>query len=236
MDAAPLKETDLYSPVKAVLERQGYTVKGEIGAADIVAVRGDEDPVIVELKTGFSLSLLHQAIERQQITDAVYVAVPRRQGGTSWRALKSNLSLCRRLGLGLMTVRLKDGFVEILADPAPYRPRKSKTKRARLLREFARRTGDPTTGGSTRKGLMTAYRQDALRCLAVLHEGGPAKAANVAAASSVPNARNIMYDDHYGWFERPETGVYALSPNGRKAITEFSEALEALARSPGPTE
>ena len=39
------RETDLYEPVKALLERQGYTVKGEIGTADIVARRGGEDPV-----------------------------------------------------------------------------------------------------------------------------------------------------------------------------------------------
>ena len=38
------KETDLYPPVKALLEGQGYEVKGEVGAADIVACRGDEDP------------------------------------------------------------------------------------------------------------------------------------------------------------------------------------------------
>ncbi|MFK8016451.1 MAG: hypothetical protein AB8G17_13545, partial [Gammaproteobacteria bacterium] len=45
-------ETDLYAPVKTLLEQQGYTVKGEIGKCDVVAVRGEEPPVIVELKTG----------------------------------------------------------------------------------------------------------------------------------------------------------------------------------------
>ncbi|MCB1449780.1 MAG: hypothetical protein KDJ67_06635, partial [Nitratireductor sp.] len=71
-----LRETDLYEPVKALLERQGYDVKAEVGAADIMAIRGEEPPVIVELKTGFSLALVHQAIERLKITDAVYVAIP----------------------------------------------------------------------------------------------------------------------------------------------------------------
>ena len=44
------READLYPPVKAFLEAQGYDVKGEVGAADLVALRGDEDPIIVELK------------------------------------------------------------------------------------------------------------------------------------------------------------------------------------------
>ncbi|MCJ7871929.1 hypothetical protein MUB49_05765 [Phaeobacter sp. J2-8] len=51
-----MKETALYPAVKALLVAQGYEVKAEIGAADVVAIKGDDDPVIVELKTGFALT------------------------------------------------------------------------------------------------------------------------------------------------------------------------------------
>ena len=180
-----LKETDLYPPIKSLLESQGYEVKGEIGAADVVAVRGAEDPVIVELKTGFSLSLFHQAIERQRVTDAVYVAVPRRPGRSFIATLRKNKALCRRLGLGLITVRMKDRHVEIHVDPAPYKPRQMKGKKAKLLKEFSMRVGDPNVGGSNRRPLMTAYRQDALCCLNYLHGFGPMKAAIVAEQSGV---------------------------------------------------
>jgi hypothetical protein len=217
------RETELYRPVKALLEGQGYVVKGEIGAADIVAVRGDEDPVVVELKTGFSLSLFHQGIERQTITDIVYIAVPRGTGRAFQKAIAANRSLCRRLGLGLMTVRLKDGLVEVHADPAPYKPRKSHVKRARLLKEFAKRTGDPNAGGAMRQGLMTAYRQDALRCARVLSELGPTKAALVAKASGVERARALMADNHYGWFERVATGIYSLCPKGSEALRQLGD-------------
>ncbi|MBL4647243.1 MAG: hypothetical protein JKY99_12395, partial [Rhizobiales bacterium] len=100
-------ETELYAPIKRLFEGQGYEVKGEIGAADVVAVRGTEDPIIIELKTSFSLSLFHQAVERQGISDIVYIAVPRGTGKPFQKALKNNKTLCRRLGLGLITVRLK---------------------------------------------------------------------------------------------------------------------------------
>ncbi|OCW56779.1 DUF2161 domain-containing phosphodiesterase [Hoeflea olei] len=223
MDHARPRETDLYPPVKALLESQGYTVKGEIGAADIVAVRADEEPVVVELKTAFSLSLFHQGIERQAITDAVYIAVPRGTGRAFQKAIAANTALCRRLGLGLMTVRLKDGLVEIHVDPGPYRPRKSAARKGRLLREFARRTGDPNAGGATRKGLMTAYRQDALRCARVLSELGPTKAALVARAAGVEKARALMADNHYGWFERVGTGIYALCPSGAEALARLGD-------------
>ncbi len=221
-------ETDLYKPIKLLLQSQGYEVKSEIGSADVVACRGQEDPIVIELKTGFSLSLFHQAIARQALTDAVYIAVPRGNSRTFQRALKNNLSLCRRLGIGLMTVRLKDGLVEIHCDPAPYRPRRSKSKKQRLLREFAKRIGDPNTGGATRDGLMTAYRQDALRCLNVLHKNGAMKAAHVAMESSVVQARRIMADNHYGWFERVDRGVYALTTKGAQAVQDYAYEMERL--------
>ncbi len=223
-----VRETDLYGPVKALLESQGYEVKGEIGAADLVAVRGDEPPVIVELKTQFSLALFHQAIDRQSITDVVYVAVPHRKGKPFQRSLRNNKKLCRRLGVGLMTVRLNDNSVQIHFDPTTFTARKSRTKRERLLKEFAKRTGDPNIGGTNQQTLMTAYRQDALRCLQILELDGPTKASIVASTTGVDNARNIMADNHYGWFVRVKTGIYALTPEGTQAVADQATAIIAL--------
>lgn len=231
------KETELYAPIKALLEGQGYEVKGEIGKADVVGVRvGDdnnaEDPVIVELKTAFSLSLFHQGIDRQALSDQVYVAVPRTTGRAFFKSLQNNKNLCRRLGLGLITVRLKDGFVEVHLDPAPYKPKQSKVKRTRLLREFARRVGDPSQGGASRQShIITAYRQDALRCLKYLSVNGPTKASVIAKSLGVEKARNIMADDHYGWFERAPTeikGIYQITPKGKAACDEFKSALDDI--------
>lgn len=231
-----IRETELYLPVKRLLEGQGFTVKGEVGAADVVALReGDEQPVIVELKAGFSLSLFHQAIQRQALTDAVYVAVSAGNGRASYKALVENRKLCRRLGLGLITVRLADDFVEVHCDPEPYRPRQSKPRKARLLREFARLVGDPNDGGSTRRKLVTGYRQEALRCLSLLDRAGPLKAADVAARTGVPHARRLMADNHYGWFERVSTGIYSLSPKGIQAVAGYAAELQDLALKSPPT-
>jgi len=214
-------ETDLYAPIKQHLSRRGYTVKGEVGAADVVAVRGDEPPVIVELKLSFSLALIHQAIARLAISDLVYVAVPRPVGKTARRALKDNLALCRRLGLGLIIVR-GDGQAEVLGDPGPYAPRKSKKRTQRLLREFDRLRGDPNAGGATRHGIVTGYRQDALRCAAYLAENGAAKGADVARGAGVTVATRLMASNHYGWFGRVSRGVYGLTDAGRKGLTHWA--------------
>ncbi len=208
------RETDLYQPVKSYFQAQGYQVKGEIGEVDVMAVRGTEPPVLIELKLGFSLALLHQGVARQAVSDAVYLAVPH----IGSKKIKENLSLCRRLGLGLITVRLRDGFVEVLADPAPYRPRKSSLRKTRLLREFARRVGDPNAGGATRASIITSYRQDALRCARYLQNKGASKGAVVAKEAEVPKATRIMADDYYGWFARIKTGVYTLTPKGLEAL------------------
>lgn len=220
------KESDLYEPIKRFLEGQGYEVKSEVAGADVVACRGDEPPVIVEMKTGFSLALFHQGVARLALTDAVYLAVP--AGSVRGRkAFQANVKLARRLGLGVMSVRARDGFVAVLVDPGPYAPRKSSQRKGRLLREFQRRVGDPNTGGVTRTTVMTAYRQDALRCLTHLAQG-EARGRDVKDATGVPNATRIMADDHYGWFERVRVGVYRLTPKGREALGQFEREIAAI--------
>lgn len=219
------RETDLYPPVKTFLEGQGYVVKSEVGAADVVAVRGGEPPVIVELKLGFSLALVHQCVARLGVSDDVYMAVERGKGKRFLKATKDMTRLCRRLGLGLLTVRLSDGLVQVHCDPGPYAPRKNTKRQGRLLKEFAARQGDPNDGGQTRVGLITAYRQDALKLALFLYEVGASKGADVARETGVPRATTMMRDDHYGWFEKVEKGIYGLTPKGAEAVARSGKVL-----------
>jgi len=208
-------ESDLYAPVKALLEGQGYSVKGEVRGCDVVAVRGGEPPLIVELKRAFGMALVLQGVRRLALSDAVYLAV-----GAWPKNLRDVKKLCRRLGLGLMVVVQER--VDILLDPAPYKPRKDKRRLGRLLGEHARRVGDPNRGGSTTKvPLMTSYRQQALRCAELLAKNGPMKVALLRAQADAPKAAAILSHDHYGWFERLERGIYGLTPQGRAGLAQF---------------
>lgn len=217
-----MAETDLYAPVKRLLEQQGYVVKAEIGRCDVMAVRSDEPPVIVELKTGLTLKLLFQAIDRQTLTDTVYLAVPAACFDRERQALK----LLRRLGLGLIAVR--GALAEAVLDPTPYRPRKNARRAALLLREFARRHGDGNTGGSTRRALVTAYRQDALRCADHIAREGKARVADIRARANVERAASILQNDVYGWFYRVERGTYGLTRQGEDALRTYAPALAAM--------
>ncbi len=211
-----MKESDLYLPLKHFLESQNYEVKGEVQDCDILAVRGAEVPVIIELKLSFNLNVVLQAVERLALTSKVYIGVPAKCGMLN-RRRRQIIKLLKMLGLGLVAVdpELKIGSVEVLLDPGEYKPRKSKHRQERLLGEFIRRVGDPNLGGTEkRKGIMTSYRQRALAIGWFLKENGPTKASSVAKKLQEPKARDILYRDVYGWFDRMSPGVYNLSPRG----------------------
>ncbi len=199
-----MAESDLYAPVKRLLETQGYCVKSEIHACDVVGVRGAEPPVVVELKQGLTLQLFYQAIDRLALTDTVYVAVPKPKRGVAGDAMK----LCRRIGIGLITVS-SSGSTDILIDPAPYSPRINTKRRGQLLKEFAKRQGDPNVGG-VRGKIVTAYRQDAIKCADHLKKNGPSRLRDIRAATGVERAANILRDNYYGWFVKEDRGVYGV--------------------------
>jgi hypothetical protein len=209
------RESDLYPPVKAFLEGQGYEVKGEIKGCDLVAVRGQEPPVIVELKKSFGLGIVLQGVDRLALSEQVYLAV-----GEWPKRMRDVRKLCRRVGLGFMVIH--KNCVEVILDPEPYRPRLNKRRTARLLGEHARRVGDPTRGGSTRIPIMTAYRQEALRCAEFVAAHGSATLRELRSDADAPNAAKILQRNVYGWFDRVARGAYALTEAGRRDLQRFA--------------
>lgn len=224
-----MPETELYSPIKTFLESQGYTVKAEINSCDVVAIRGDDPPVIIELKTGLTLQLLYQAIDRLSLTDAVYIAIAKPKRALPIAAVK----LVKRLGLGLIVVS-KSGSVDVFADPAPYSPRQNTKRKSALLKEFRNRQGDPNIGGSTKTKLMTAYKQDALRCLKILSVHGPTRVVDVRKLTHVERAATILRSDYYGWFTKHARGVYTITEIGTEAIEIFSVEIASITKSESP--
>jgi hypothetical protein len=111
----------------------------------------------------------------------------------------------------------------VILDPVPYRPRKHAPRLARLLGEHVRREGDPNLGG-TRGPLMTAYRQEALRCAQLIRRAGQASVAELRASGLVPNAAKILQRDVYGWFRRVRRGAYGVSERAEQDIARFDAA------------
>ncbi|EHK55425.1 DUF2161 domain-containing phosphodiesterase [Allomesorhizobium alhagi] len=214
-------ETSLYPPVKQFLERLGYTVKGEIGGCDLLALSEDSPPIVVvcELKLQFNLELILQGVDRMAAADEVWLAARMSARGKGRESDARFRNLCRRLGIGLLGVTATDG-VEILLSPAAPLPRRDPKRRSRLIDEHKRRQGDPVAGGGSRNPIMTAYRQEALRCAAALADG-PRRPRDLRP--DLPNAYKILRRNVYGWFVCVERGVYGLAPAGHQALLRWPQ-------------
>jgi hypothetical protein len=214
-------ETSLYLPVKRHLESLGFTVKGEIGGCDLVALSGDDPPVVVigELKLRFNLELILQGVERAGACDEVWLAARLSMRGKGRESDARYRNLCRRLGFGMLGVTDR-GDVEVLVAPSTVSPRRNPKKRSRLVSEHQRRKGDPVVGGSTRMPIMTAYRQQALSCAAAM-AAGPCRVRDLRAEN--PDAGKILLHNVYGWFDRVDRGIYILTDAGHAALKRWPQ-------------
>ena len=210
-------ETSLYLPVKSFLEKAGYVVKGEVGGCDLVGLSSDDPPVVVvaELKLSFNLELILQAVDRATISNEVWIAARISSSGRGREADKRY----RRLGVGMLGIS-DAGEVSVIVGSVSPMPRTDPKRRSRLMREHQKRRGDPVLGGSTRTPIMTAYRQQALACAATL-TAGPLRVRDIR--TNAPDAGKILLSNVYGWFERLDRGVYALTEAGRIALQRWPQ-------------
>ncbi|CAG7650391.1 hypothetical protein PAESOLCIP111_06068 [Paenibacillus solanacearum] len=243
----PIKsETELYAPVKTYLESLGYEVRGEVRHCDLVAIREDEPPIIVELKRSFSIPLLLQAIDRLKISRTVYVAFERPAKGraphsASWPELRN---LCRMLGIGMITVqyyKTRKPRVEVECHPGDdpslltHAPRLNKYATTRVVREFQERRADYNVGGSSKRKLVTAYREKSLQLASALQQHGPASPRKLRDMTGNAGAAGMLQKNYYLWFQRVERGVYKLTPLGEEALQTFAHVVAGF-QEPSPQE
>lgn len=165
-------------------------------------------------------------------------------------------TLCRRLQLGFITVtfyKTKAPLIEVWCEPGvPYASERTrvpspaseaagskeayalaaaaggrKKGAARLLKEFAGRSGDYNVGGSTKRKLVTAYRERAIQCAMALSVHGPSAPKQVKQWTLCPDAGPMLRTNYYGWFRRLGVGRYELSPSGVEALQQYAEVVAA---------
>jgi hypothetical protein len=241
--ASLLRETDLYPPLAAFLEKRGYTIHAEVQGVDIAARKGDE-LLLVEMKLSFNLDVVLQAVKRQGAADKMYTAVPI----TGWRRYPprwvSIKELLGRLGIGVFFVRFSSSrpprVEEVLpADNERFRGRLKNKKAVRrgLVREMEGRPGNFNAGGSTRKKIVTAYLVNCLRVAILLREGGKNSAGLSPKALKQRGApdtcASILQRNYQRWFVRLKRGVYGLSPAGRTALKDYAGLIKTLKKTGG---
>ena len=203
-------ETALYLPVKRFLENLGFTVKGEVGGCDLVALSGDDPPVVVigELKLSFNLELVLQAVDR---AGACRRGLARRPHvGAAARGAKATRAIAISAGgsASACSAVTAPGDVEVLVKPPTSGPApRSRRRRSAAGRGAPAPQGDPGAGRRTRAPIMTAYRQQALACASALSKGPrrvrelrpkfPTRRRSCCtmsmAGSTAPNAASMSY-------------------------------------------
>lgn len=223
-----IKESDLYEPIRIMLESLGYIVKGEVLDTDMVAVKDDET-VIVELKKNLSINLLAQGLERQKMTDCVYIAVPKPKNYTK-RNWMDIMNVIKKLELGLIFVVIKDdvSFAQIVSDPKPYNGRKIQKKlKTSLLSEFSQRECNTNVGGVNKTRIATAYTEKAVHIACLLEKYGAMTPKELRRlGSDEKKTQSILYKNYYDWFEHSDKGVYLLKSDWREKAAGYEKIIE----------
>ncbi|GAB6106288.1 DUF2161 family putative PD-(D/E)XK-type phosphodiesterase [Fusibacter bizertensis] len=231
------KETDLHDPVKKWFEMQGCEVKAEVKSIDMVGIY-NELLIAIELKLKLNLEVINQAVERQSIADLVYIAVVHDFKAVETKRFKMTLLTLKRLNLGLLLInfRASEPIVFEMLKPESFDFEKSKSlkknKRATIVKEFNKRSGNFNKAGSSKAKLMTAYREECLYVAYLMQEYDLSKAKQFEPfdIKSI-KAISIFSKNYHGWFQKVEKGVYQLSEQGRQAIVEYQSVIEYIVSS-----
>jgi len=222
-----MKEVQMYPIIKDYLETLNFNVKAELDDIDIMAVK-DDKTLLIEMKNTLSLTLIYQGILRQKLSDFVYLAVSKpTEKIIKSKTFKEKKAIIKRLGLGLMLVDVDKSLITVLIDPSLPTVIKNNKKKKKLEKEFLLRKTTSNQGGVTQTKIITAYRELALEILAFL-EGSEQPVRAIVNHTNQIKASRLLIDNHYGWFERVERGIYKLSPKGEKALKTYETVINHL--------
>lgn len=223
------KECQLFNPIKKYFTEKGYTVQGEVKNCDIVCIKDDEITVI-ELKKSFNLKVLYQAIDRKAFSNYVYIAIERPKNFRK-KEVKYMFKILQAMEIGLITVSMDTPIksIQIILEPVYKKINYSSKKRKMILNETKNRNLYINIGGSSTKNakLLTAYRESSIHIACALEVLQKASAKELKSITKIEKAYNILYDNHFSYFQKIERGVYSLSEIGRNMLygEDFKDAI-----------
>lgn len=224
-----MKETELYEPIKDYLLKNGYKVQAEVKNCDIACIF-ENKLIVIEMKKSFNLKLLYQAMDRKAFADKVFVAINRPKNFRK-KEVKHMLKILENMDIGLITVALDSPIktVEIVVLPKDSPTKRKTRRRTMILNEIERRNLNSNVGGSTKKeNILTAYKEQVIFLACVLNKIEKGSPAFIKKQFNIQNASYILQNNHYGYFERIERGIYTLSKKGKDMLKDspFIEAIE----------
>lgn len=222
-----MNEFELFMPIQKLFTENGYKVNAEVRDCDITAVRNDE-LVIIEMKKNLSVILLAQGLERQKTGADVYIAIPKPKK-YSPKKFRDTLYVLKKLELGLIFVNLKGehSFAEIVLTPQEFKPvGKRYSERKKIIKEINGRSIDNNIGGVTGQKIATAFTEKCIHIACVLEKYGPLSPAGVRRFGTDEQTSGILYRNTYGWFDRPEKGIYDINDKFKTEISNYPQLYE----------
>jgi hypothetical protein len=220
-----MKETELYAPVKALLNTMGYYVKAEVKSVDILALN-EEKSIAVELKTAVTLKLIYQAIDRQKLADQVYVAIPKTAMQSHREHFNDFELLLKRLGIGLIIVQSDIAIIKFepkVLDIALSNSRNTRKKKT-LMNEFHERINHVNVGGTKGK-VLTLYREKALLVAHALMTHPGLSTTELKHYTQIDNVQSILQKNYEGWFVKLDRAKYGINPLKTEDIKRYHQLM-----------
>ncbi len=221
-----MKETILYPPIKKFFEKLDYEVYSEANDIDVVCKK-DGTLILVELKKSLNFKLIYQGIERQKLSDNVYLAIKKEKNtDVSNELFSQKIEILKRLGLGLLIVDFdyENPFVLVSLEPKlkniKLSQKKSKLHLHSLLKEINSRSGDYNKGGTKGK-TITAYKEKCLKIAHFIKDEEIYTAKEIEKELKLEKVNPILYKNYYKWFEKISHGKYKITKKGIEALNEF---------------
>ena len=227
------KELELFNPVAAFLESQGFSVNGEVHHCDLVAVR-EEHVLVVELKKILNLEVILQAVDRQKTAEEVYIAVFKDDKLMKTSKYKDLLHLLKRLEIGLMLVSVAQNgdYVEVplvaeTFDRVRSRQQYKKSREA-LLKEFKGRK-TVTAGGISKTKVMTSYKELSIEVALKLESYESASSRELATIDTdAKKIYSVLYKNYHGWFEKSGKGRFRVTDTWLNEKMKYKDVIECL--------
>jgi hypothetical protein len=218
-----MKETELYEPIKKLLEEEGYHIKAEVGHVDVYGIK-ENQTIAVELKTTISLKLIYQALDRKKVADIVFIGIPLSATKSHRKDMKYLRELLAKLGIGIIVVSQNDAKILLTPDSSSIKKRDNVKKR-RVVKEFNQRANHQNIGGTQGKKI-TAYKENAIRIAYMLRKMKNASPKELMEHTGINKAPQILQANYDNWFMKVSRGVYQLTELGEKELDTYLEVLD----------
>lgn len=215
----------MYPILKKHFENDGYKVSAEVRDCDVVLTDKNGDITVIELKVSLNITVVYQAMDRQKITNNVYIAVlkPKNSYNKSVSKMKKLLSA---VNVGLILVDVPKKSMNVISNPETSKIKDNKNTK-KIKQEIEGRTLELNVGGTTRTKRLTAYRDKCIKISCILQKYSVVNAKFLKDNFNIDKGYNIMRSNHHGYFINFGKGDFGLSLKGEEMLNN-SEFLELV--------